>query len=133
MLLAEGFAWGSFLLAIFVDAVLPVVGTVLGLIAVAYARKLLKKLGLETSVTMDGIINRMALKGVAYAEEWANREIKRGNKPPGAEKLALAVVKTKEFLAGQGIKDFAEEQLIAYVESTLNVSRTELSAVSDPQ
>jgi hypothetical protein len=129
----QPFAWWSFLLATFTNIVVPIAGTALTILVIAATRKLLQKFGLEASAVSDDLAHKAALKGVAWAEEWANNTLKNTKaKPPGAEKLTKAVEKTREFLQKTGLEDMAEEKLTAYIESAVNVSRPVVMGQPDP-
>ena len=117
------FVWWKFLTAVFTYLVLPVLGTVLTILATAAAHKLLKKFGLEANKATDDLVSAAAVKATAFAEEWAAKQLKAGNKPQSAAKLTQAVTKAREFLEGTGLDKIAEAKLVSYLEAHLNITR----------
>ena len=126
---SEPFVWWKFLTALFTHAVLPIVGTVFALLITAGANSLLKRLGLEANKVTDDLIWSAADKATSYADEWATKQLKAGEKPESAQKLQTAVGKAREFLSGTGLDKIVEEKLVAYIESKLNTKRAPAAVV----
>lgn len=131
---SEPFVWWKFLTALFTHAVLPIVGTAFALLVTAGANSLLKRFGLEANKVTDDLVWSAADKATAYADEWATKQLKAGDKPASAEKLSTAVAKAREFLSGTGLDKIVEEKLVAYIESKLNTKRVPVATavVTDP-
>ncbi len=131
---AAPFVWWQFLLALFTNLVMPVLGTVLAVLATAYAGKLLKKVGLDSNKVTDDLVTAAATKATAFVDEWAKKKLKDGEMPKSAEKLTVAVTKAREFLVGTGLDKIAEKKLIDYLEAQLNINRVPAAAtvVTDP-
>lgn len=96
---------------------LPVLSTVLTLIATAMARKWLKKLGLEEAAKLDSMIDDYVSKGVNAAERWANNQINVAI--PGSMKKQKALSIILDELAQSGIRNVAVELLSNRIEAYL--------------
>ena len=68
-----------------------------------------EKLGKDTAVLINTLIDMQAAKGISYAEEWARNKAKEGKaKAKGSDKLGVAVDFVVNQLEAHGFEDWAK-------------------------
>lgn len=123
-------------LVVFLNALLPyaaqAVATVLGLVGIW----LLKVLGEKFKVDAQGQLNATvwdgAQRAAAYAEEWANKQIKLDptKLPPGAAKMQVALDFLQSQVSQNHLDKIGQDKLTAWIESALHVTRPDMSPVT---
>jgi hypothetical protein len=102
------------------EFLLPVLGTILTIVAAALAKKYIGKLGVERSEKVDAMIDKYVGIGVDAAKKVAaNYLAANGQKLPGGSKKAKAVSTVLSELEQSGIKGVAEELISARIEAWL--------------
>lgn len=103
---------GSFLL--------PVFGSLLTIFAVALAKKILDKIGLDRSEKVDGMIDKYVSLAVNSAERFAKKKLD-GRDMKGSDKLTMAVSTVLRELDQSGIKGVGEDLIKHRIESYLEL------------
>jgi hypothetical protein len=109
---AGGTVLGS--IADVVAFLLPMVGTALGLLAIAAVWKLLGKLGIQKTAELNAILTSLVKKAINATEAWAIESGKKGN-----EKLHYCLDKLREYMDGFGLPAKVEKFLVDLVEGQL--------------
>lgn len=98
---------------------LPIVGTVLTIIISYLLKRLIDKMGIQRSEKIDDMIDKYVNIGITYANRAAEKKL-GGLTYDSKDKLALAVKTVAEELKQSGIKDVAEQLIVARIESALS-------------
>ena len=99
---------------------LPVIASIITLLAIIGVRKLFDKFGLERSEKVDDMIDKYVHMGINAAEVVGEKYLKMRNvKMPGEDKIDMAIKTVMTELEQSGIKDVAEELIVNRIEHWL--------------
>lgn len=114
---------------ILLQILIPVIGTVLTVVAVALAKKGLDLLGVKRSKEIDALIDKYVNKGIVVAEVTARQYV--DTKMSGGAKKQKALEVAKRELEAAGIKDVAEDLLADRIEGWLELQGHEPGKASE--
>jgi len=116
--------WWQVLLIHLMDAVAPIVITVLGTLVGIAVRKWGKKLDTEKQDAVIRLTNDFIAAGIGFAEEQGRKALRDGSdQTPGAEKMSAAMEFVQERLEASGLSKIAEAELQKLIESRLASER----------
>lgn len=115
-------------LAELAEHIIPVVGVilagVLGVVGTALVRKLAALVGVKITHEQLRTVEALAVRGVAYAEEWALKKVKNeGKRPAGPDKLEAALEFVTPMARRAGLPELARDELVKLIESALGEKR----------
>lgn len=103
--------------------ILPVLGTVLGILLMALIKKGLDKLGIDRSEKLDQRLDDYVGKGVAVAERWARNYLSNnGEKVGSMSKKDKAINVVLRELEQAGVRDVGEQLIADRIEAWLEVN-----------
>jgi len=101
---------------IFIQVILPIIGTTLSFLVFLILKKFLTEMGIKVDGIKYSNVIQKAQDAAKYAEQEANKYYKlTGNKMPSEEKLELAI----NYLSKEVSENITEEMIIGYIESVL--------------
>ena|ERR1035437_6697871 len=107
------------------------VATALGLISIWALKKLGDKFAVDIQGSLNATVWQGAQQAVAYAEEWANKQIKFDptTLPSGAAKLQVALGFLTSTVNSQHLDSYGQSKLTSILEAALHVTRPDLTPV----
>ena len=122
--------WWQVLLVHLMDAVAPIVITILGTLVGIAVRKYGKKLDVENQDAAIKLTNDFIVAGIGFAEEQGRKALKEGSeRSEGAEKLDRAMEFIQERIEANGLDKIVEEELGRLIESRLAAERAKPDGV----
>jgi len=100
--------------------IIEIISPILVIFAIFLARKLSKKLGIEETAVIDGLVRKIVREAVNHADAWAKAQ---RAKPVPEDKMIEAVRYGMDVLKAAGVKDLAKERLQALIEAQLSYDR----------
>lgn len=106
------------------DAILPVLGTLLSILALLVLKALRKKYNIEASAIQDQQVIELIKKGVNAAQEWRDQQVKStGVRPTGSTTAEYALAVVKGLADNKTVQEYGDDMLKKLIDARVQETR----------